>query len=67
MMKSREEMFNKLASEGGAIVSSGRCSEMEIANARARGDFFVDKDGLGYVLRLKKWLDKVHKADGYHY
>jgi hypothetical protein len=54
----------KLAEGGGAIVSSNNCSEMEIANAQACGRFFVDPDGLGYVLRSKRWLDTREEA--YH-
>jgi hypothetical protein len=51
-----EEFLNKLAEERGAIVSSGDCSEMEIANARSCGRMYIDSDGLGYVLRSKEWL-----------
>lgn len=53
----------RLATQGGVIVSSSECSEMEIADARARDDFYVDADGLGYVLRLKRWLDLVKQRD----
>lgn len=62
---SADELLNRLAERGSAIVSSGSCSEMEIADARARGDFYVDATGLGYVLRLREWLDRVHARDGY--
>lgn len=62
---SAEEMLARLVERGSAIVSSGSCSEMEIADAHARGDFYVDHDGYGYVLRLRAWLDKVHARDGY--
>ena len=65
MIKTKEEMFARLAREGGCIVSSGAASEMEIADARVRGDFYVDEDGLGFILRSKAWLDRVHKRDGY--
>lgn len=64
-MNSADELLARLVERGGAIVSSGSCSEMEIADARVRGDFYVDGNGLGYVLRMKKWLDKVHERDGY--
>lgn len=64
-MKTAEDILARLVENGGAIVSSGDCSELEIADARVRGDFYVDDAGLGYVLRMKKWLDKVHKRDGY--
>lgn len=57
--------LRRLATERGAIVSSGDCDHMEIANARATGRFWVDADGLGYVLRTKEWLQRIHAADGY--
>jgi len=31
---------------------------MEIADAQARGDFAVDQDGFGFVLRPHAWLQK---------
>ena len=65
MIKTADELLARLIARGGAIVSSGVCSEMEIADARARGDFYVDAKHLGYVLRLKAWVDKVHQRDGY--
>ncbi len=51
-----EKLLEKLKSEGGCIVSSGDCSEMEIADAQARGDFYVDANHFGYVRRLPGWL-----------
>lgn len=65
MIKTKEEMFSRLAREGGCIVSSGAASLHEIADARVRGEFYVDKDGLGFILRSKEWLDRVHARDGY--
>lgn len=65
MIDTKEAMFERLKNEGGAIVGSGDCSEMEIADANARGDFYVDKDGFGYVRRLKRWLERIHENDGY--
>lgn len=65
MIKTADDLLARLVARGGAIVSSGVCSEMEIADARARGDFYVDAKHLGYVLRLKAWVDKVHQRDGY--
>jgi hypothetical protein len=58
-----DQLLTRLVTQGGAIVSSSECSPMEIADARARGDFYVDADGLGYVLRLKKWLDLVKQRE----
>ena len=52
------QLFSKLKNNGGCIVSSGDCSTMEIADAQARGDFAVDGDGFGYVLRPHAWLQK---------
>ena len=65
MIKTADDLLARLVDQGGAVVSSGVCSEMEIADARARGDFYVDGAGIGYVIRLKKWLDRVHAADGH--
>ena len=53
-----EKLLALLAAEGGCIVSSADCHEIEIAEARARGDFWVDDDGLGYVRRLPEWLSR---------
>ena len=64
-MKNADDLLARLVTNGGAIVSSGSCSDMEIADARVRGDFYVDADGLGYVLRMKSWLDRAHARDGY--
>ena len=50
------QLINQLVTEGGAIVSSGECSEMEISNAQATGRFAVRDDGMGFVRRSKEWL-----------
>lgn len=55
-------LVEKLGRDGGAIVSSADCSPMEIADAHARGDLWVDMDGLGYVRRLPAWLQR-HSRD----
>lgn len=65
MISSKEELLDRLACEGGCVVSSGAASELEISNARARGDFYVDDNGFGFILRPKAWLDRVHARDGY--
>ena len=57
-MTTINQLFDKLKSNGGCIVSSEDCSTMEIADAQARGDFSVDFDGFGYVLRPHAWLQK---------
>jgi hypothetical protein len=53
--KEMQRMFAALAkhgANGGAwVVGSHECSDMELAFARAEGRFFVDRDGLGYVVR----------------
>lgn len=56
MTRPVSELPAALAEERGAVVSSADCSEMEIAFARTEGRFFVDDDGLGYVLRTRTWL-----------
>lgn len=50
------QLIQQLVTDGGAIVSSGDCSEMEITNAQATGRFSVREDGMGFVLRSKEWL-----------
>lgn len=52
-----KKVFDKLAKDGGCLVSSADCSEMEIADARAREDFYLD-GSLGFVRRLPQWLVK---------
>ena len=52
------ELMNKLATEGGCIVSTADCHVIEINDAQARGDFFVLNGGLGFVRRLPGWLKK---------
>lgn len=52
-VRKASEFLKRLAVEGGAIVSSARCSVEEIQQARREGRLFVDWQGLGYVLRLE--------------
>lgn len=56
------ELLSALVTERGAVVSSADCSVMEIAFARTERRFFVDDDGLGYVLRLKDWRINAEQA-----
>lgn len=56
------EMAEALVTERGALVSSGDCSTIEIADARLHGRLFVREDGIGFVLRMKEWLVKAEKA-----
>ena len=52
MVENRAIAFlKKLSIEGGEIVCSAACSSSEIALANKEDRFFVDADGLGYVLR----------------
>ena len=48
----------QLVHNGGAIVMSDACSEMEIADARATGRFgtLENGTGIGFVLRTQEWL-----------
>lgn len=55
------QLIQQLVNEGGAIVSSNDCSEMEIAFAQSEGRFAADDEGFGFVRRLKKWLE-LNKA-----
>ena len=54
--------FLKKLKNGGAIVCSGECSEIEIVDARLTDRFFVDEDGFGYVLRYPVWLKSREDA-----
>lgn len=58
-MKTPTELIAELPSLGGAIVTSGVCSELEIADAQATGRFVVDADGIGYVRRYKEWVERA--------
>lgn len=50
------KLIDQLVTEGGAIVTSDECSEMEIADAQATGRFSVREDGIGFVRRYAEWL-----------
>jgi len=50
------ELLKTMSIQGGCLVSSADCSEMEIADAQVRGDWYVTEGGMGYVLRLPEWL-----------
>lgn len=49
-METVKQLLEKAAT-GGYIVSTGQCSTMEIAFARAENRMYVDEDGLGYIWR----------------
>ena len=51
-----QQLIYDLSKSGGAIVSSGDASPIEIADAQATGRFATDEHGYGYILRTKKWL-----------
>jgi hypothetical protein len=57
--------LQRLALEGGAIVCSEACSEMELAFARKEDRFFVDENNYGYVLRLEKWRSLADRSVAY--
>lgn len=50
------QLLGQLIEEGGAIVTSNECSQMEIVDAHATGRFAVDAECYGYVRRTKEWL-----------
>lgn len=58
------QTFLEKLRDGGAIVSSNECSELEIMDARATDRFFADDEGFGYVWRTQKWLKT--REDTYH-
>lgn len=68
-----EELLKKLAHEGGTIVSSSECSELEIAQAACCKRIYVTEGGLGYIWRpaskdikdkLDTELEKLALKDG---
>ena len=67
------QLINKIVTEGGALVSSNDCSEMEIADAQDTGRFSTNDDGMGFVLRSKEWLalqmarEKAHPNSPFGY
>jgi len=44
-----QAMLDRLGKEGGIIMSSHECSNLEIAQAQAGGNFYVDDDMYGFV------------------
>jgi hypothetical protein len=46
------ELLDQLLKEGGCIITSDQCSELEIADAQACGRMYVRDDGIGFVRRL---------------
>lgn len=56
------ELAGALMDERGAVVCSGDCDVIELAAARREGRFFVDDDGLGYVLRPKGWRELAEQS-----
>ena len=60
-MTTINHLVRKLAIDGGCLVASADSDQMELADARARGDFAVDDDGIGYVRRLPGWLQRHSK------
>jgi hypothetical protein len=57
-----DDFLNRLAENGGAIVSSGDCSEVEIVRAQLRDNFYCNERGLGFVLRTADWLESRETA-----
>jgi len=56
------KILDALIQERGAIVSSADCGELEITFARSEGRFFVDDNGMGYVLRMKQWRENAESS-----
>lgn len=44
-----KNLLNKLALNGGKIVSSAKLHQLEIAEAGANNDIYVDDNGFGFV------------------
>lgn len=61
-MTTERQILDALIQERGAIVSSADCSEMEIAFARTEGRFFVDANGMGFVVRPRQWRENAERV-----
>jgi len=61
-----EKLIEQLVTEGGVIVCTGDCSEMEIAVAAACGRMAVNADSIGFVRRPKEWLAVAKKREEAH-
>ena len=55
-----EDFLEKLGE--GAIVCANICSEVELALAKASGQFFESSTGTGYVIRDSDWLTSREDA-----
>jgi hypothetical protein len=53
--------LKRLRVDRGAIVSSADCSTMEIAFAQKERRWYVDEDGMGYVMRMKPWREECQR------
>lgn len=60
------QLLTQLTHDGGCIVTSDKCSEIEIADAQATGRFAVDSGGIGYVRRYDEWLMKAMRHSREH-
>lgn len=61
------QLINQIVEHGGCIVTSDKCSEIEIADAQATGRFAVDaENGYGFVRRYEEWLQKAMKHSREH-
>lgn len=57
MIETAEQLLERLATEGGCIVSTAACSTDEINLARSEGRMFVNANYLGFVLRLPEVVE----------
>lgn len=60
-----QQLLDQLVEEGGAIIASNDCSEMEIADAKAHGRF-SHIGAFGIVRRTKEWLDLQKSREQAH-
>lgn len=57
-MMTLQTLLEKLGREGGCLVATADCDQIEIADANARGDMYVDANGFGFVRRCPEWLQR---------
>jgi len=63
MTKDAKTLLSDLAIKGGAIVSSASYTVGHLYHAQSTGRFYVDENGLGFVLESPYWLKIARMAN----
>lgn len=62
-MTSLNQLLQDVVNKGGAIISSDKCTAIEIAMAQAGHRFAIDENGMGFVRKSSNWLEMA--LEGY--